>query len=216
MSNLEFLSEGSLIAKGAEAELWSGTMLGMPVVIKKRVSKAYRDPSLDFRLRANRTFEEGRLISKAYLAGVSVPAPLYIDPISFILVESFIKGELLRDIVDRQGLMKSVGVEVAKMHKTGMVHGDLTTSNVLISDKGKPVIIDFGLGAFSSDLEDLGVDMLLMKKSLEANVPTKADKLYSEFVEGYREVAGTATDEVYKKAEEIERRGRYFRERVVD
>ncbi|MFQ1021361.1 Kae1-associated kinase Bud32 [Tardisphaera saccharovorans] len=216
MAVLDFFVEGSLVAKGAEAELWSATMLGMPVLIKRRTSKAYRDPALDFKLRVNRTFEEGRLISKAYIAGVSVPAPLFIDPINFMIVESYVKGELLRDVVERKGLMHSVGVEVAKMHGAGIVHGDLTTSNVLITSGDKPVIIDFGLGAFSYDVEDLGVDVLLMKKSLEANVPAKAIALYDEFMEGYREVAGAASEEVYKRAEEIERRGRYFQERAID
>ncbi len=213
---LDFLVEGSLVAKGAEAELWSGTMLGMPVIIKRRISKAYRNPALDFKLRVNRTFEEGRLISKAYIAGVSVPVPLFIDPINFMIVEGRVKGELLRDVVESKGLMRSVGVEVAKMHGAGIVHGDLTTSNVMITSEGKPVIIDFGLGAFSNDVEDLGVDVLLMKKSLEANVPNKAKALYEEFMEGYREVAGAASDDVYKRAEEIERRGRYFQERAID
>lgn len=211
-----FIKQFQMIGKGAEAELWSGSMLGIDVVLKKRISKAYRNPVLDARLRASRTFEEGRLLSKAYLSGVSVPAPVFIDPLQYVLVESLVRGVLLRDYEKAETVMRSLGMEVGKLHQLGIVHGDLTTSNVMVGEGGRVYIIDLGLGSFSNDVEDRGVDILLMKKSLEANTPSRAAALYEEFVAGYREVFGPGSEDVLVRAQEIERRGRYFEERAID
>ncbi|MFP3219831.1 MAG: Kae1-associated kinase Bud32 [Candidatus Marsarchaeota archaeon] len=216
-AEIEFLKEIKPVAKGAEAELWLGLLLGTQVVIKKRVKKSYRDPALDAKLRATRTLEEGRLLAKAYLEGVSVPAPLFIDPQGFLLVEEMVSGSLLRDVVNGlPPIMRLVGEEVAKMHLAGLVHGDLTTSNVIITGEAKAFIIDFGLGSFSPELEDRGVDLLLMRKSLEANLPSASGGLFSRFFEGYRGVMGPGADEVLERSAEIERRGRYYAERAID
>ncbi|MGC8631212.1 MAG: Kae1-associated kinase Bud32 [Thermoprotei archaeon] len=217
MNSIEFLKELKLVAKGAEAELWLGEFLGQQVVIKKRIRKLYRDPLLDAKLRLVRTMEEGRLLARSSSAGVNVPFPFFIDPLSYTLIEQVLNGPLLRDIdpID-VGLMKKVGFEVAKLHLSGVVHGDLTTSNVIVLSGTDPFIIDFGLGAFSADLEDRGVDLLLLKKSLEANLPNQSYDLFSSFYEGYKEILGADAAQILARSQEIERRGRYFAERSFD
>jgi len=214
---IDFLKEGAVVARGAEAVLLEGELLGFPVVIKRRLPKPYRDSGLDYRLRFNRTYEEGRLLAKAARAGVSVPLPIFIDPPTFTIVESRVRGRILKDVTDQaSSLMKFVGVQLAKLHLSGVVHGDFTTSNVLVDQSGTPFIIDFGLGSSSTGLEERGVDLLLMKKSLEANAPSLAKQLFSDFFEGYRETFGEGSDDVLRRSGEIEKRGRYYAERAFE
>jgi len=158
------------------------------------------------------------LLYRPYFGDLShVPFPFFIDPLSYTLIEQVLSGPLLRDVdpIDI-GLMKKVGFEVAKLHLSGVVHGDLTTSNVIVSSGTDPFIIDFGLGAFSADLEDRGVDLLLLKKSLEANLPDQSHDLFSSFYEGYKEILGADAAQILARSQEIERRGRYFAERSFD
>jgi N6-L-threonylcarbamoyladenine synthase/protein kinase Bud32 len=92
---------------------------------------------------------------------------------------------------------------IKKMHDGGIIHGDLTTANILI-DNDSPILIDFGLGKYSSLLEDYGTDLLVFKKSLTTIVPNESDKLFNWFLDGYD------SEEIVKKIDEIEKRGRYL------
>ena len=89
------------------------------------------------------------------------------------------------------------------MHDGEIIHGDLTTANILIKDK-TPILIDFGLGKYSNLLEDYGTDLLVFKKSLTTIIPEESEKLFGWFVDGYDD------KKVVKKIDEIERRGRYL------
>ena len=71
-------------------------------------------------------------------------------------------------------------------------------------DNKKPVFIDFGLGRYSNLIEDKGTDLLVFKKSLTTIVPEHYEELFNYFIEGYD------NNDVYKKIEEIESRGRYL------
>ncbi len=60
-----------------------------------------------------------------------------------------------------------IGKLAAKLHSNGIVHGDLTTSNMIVR-KDRIVLVDFGLGEISSKLEDKAVDLLALKKTFFA------------------------------------------------
>jgi N6-L-threonylcarbamoyladenine synthase/protein kinase Bud32 len=100
-------------------------------------------------------------------------------------------------------LFNMIGSDVSNIHEAGIIHGDLTTANILVSND-EPVFIDFGLGKYSDLYEDKGTDLLVFKKSLTTIVPEKSEKLFNYFLDGYDD------DNIIKKIEEIEQRGRYL------
>ncbi|MEL9998003.1 MAG: KEOPS complex kinase/ATPase Bud32, partial [Sulfolobales archaeon] len=144
------MDELVLIASGAEANLYKGRFLGYDVVVKHRVSKPYRDVKLDLMIRRDRTLTEAKIMLLAMSLGVRVPTVLYVDLENSIIVMEYVEGVLLRDyigLVDedvRRAYLELLGVYVGKLHKNDITHGDLTTSNVIVSSNGSLYIIDFG------------------------------------------------------------------------
>ncbi len=206
-----------IIAVGAEAVLARYEFLGRPAIYKVRVRKSYRDPRLDERLRRERTFTESRIMNKLRSEGLPVPALYLVDPKGEYLVMEFVEGELLKDMIgkgmDFHRVVRELGRVTARMHRLGIVHGDLTTSNVIVRG-GRPYLIDFGLARFSDDLEDIGVDVHLFQRAVESTHYEVKDEVMSEFLTGYGEVVGEErVREVIEKVREIRLRGRYVEER---
>ena len=77
-----------------------------------------------------------------------------------------IDGVMIKDIID-EDIAYRLGLEIRKLHSAGIIHGDITSSNVMLKD-GKLVFIDFGLGRYSQVVEDKAVDLLVLKKSLQS------------------------------------------------
>lgn len=213
--------ELELIRKGAEAYLYKSTLLGIPVIVKYRVPKAYRDKVLDQRIRSQRTILEAKIIGVLRVKGIPVPGILLVDPENAIIVLEYIEGILLKQAIGREDfeiirkVFNDVGYYVGLIHKNKIVHGDLTTSNIIIRNKDKkPYIIDFGLAMYSDDIEDRGVDLHLFLRSLESTHPRYADTLFQEFIRGYSKIMGDGyTKAVLDKVKEIRMRGRYVEER---
>lgn len=204
---------------GAEAIVILCTWRGFEAVAKLRLAKPYRDSALDTLLRSRRTALEARLMFEARKLGVAAPAPLFIDAEEGLLIMDYIPGPRLRDVLvqleNREEVFETLGFYAGLIHGRGIVHGDLTTSNVIVSG-GTVYIIDFGLGAFSNDLEEQGVDVHLMLRSLESTHPSLAPLLYEAFMKGYARARGErAGILVRNKVAEIRRRGRYVAERRV-
>jgi len=215
LENIEFL------AVGAEAVLLKGYFLGIESVYKVRIPKPYRDPKLDLRLRYERTLAEAKALILARRAGVNVPYTLFIEPDVGVIVMEYLRGCLLREVLNSMTdseiyrILRSIGVLVGKLHLEGIVHGDLTTSNIIVlHDDKKPYLIDFGLAKVSDDVEDRGVDIHLFLRSLESAHYVVKDKAYKYFIEGYGEIVGEKElSKVISKVKEIRTRGRYVEER---
>ncbi|RLE90026.1 MAG: Kae1-associated kinase Bud32 [Thermoprotei archaeon] len=211
---------GELISIGAEAILVKINWYGLPAIKKIRVSKAYRHPVLDRHLRVKRTISEAKLLTEAHRIGVAVPTLYDVDLKECTLTMEYIDGIKARDIVnsmdrrDLKDLFNKLGYYVGLLHKVGIIHGDLTTSNVLITERG-PFLIDFGLGAFSNYLEDRGVDVHLLLRVLESTHYKVAKEAFEYFVEGYREAFPSIVEDLLSKIRDIRMRGRYIiRKRV--
>jgi N6-L-threonylcarbamoyladenine synthase/protein kinase Bud32 len=192
--------DGSEEARGAEAVV----ILGKDSVEKRRCSKRYRVRSLDARLIGERTRAEARIISLARRSGV--PTPLIRDVTGDTLVMERVEGPLLKEVLTPENVQEA-GRMVGRLHSAGIIHGDLTTSNIIVRD-GRCVLIDFGLSLVSSDLEARGVDLHVLFQTLES---TTADHLILQdaFTEGYgTEFPGYA--DVLAREQEIDRRGRYL------
>jgi N6-L-threonylcarbamoyladenine synthase/protein kinase Bud32 len=176
-------------------------------VAKHRASKPYRVPTLDKRLIAERTRAEARLIAAARKGGV--PTPVLIDITGDTIVMEHIRGNLLTDELNEEGARKA-GHIIGKLHAAGIIHGDLTTSNIILREHdGMCVLIDFGLAQVSSELEQRGVDVHVFFQTLESTAPERADVLKAAFTAGYTKTLAEA-EQVIVREHEIELRGRYL------
>ena len=205
-----------VLAKGAEAIIYKEVWYGFVVIRKVRIPKRYRDPRLDRILRVKRTINEVRLLYDARRLGVSVPAIIDVSIENTTIIMEYIEGIRLRDKLNSMRIeevaktMRKVGVLVGTLHNNGIIHGDLTTSNMIISKSGNIFLIDFGLGMHSDDLEDIGVDLHVFLRALESTHTHVASICFRQFLKGYKEVMG---EDMMKKAVnkvyEIRARGRY-------
>jgi TP53 regulating kinase-like protein len=209
--------EGQMIKKGAEAELYLIDFFGLPAILKKRTSKPYRAKELDDYIRRARTSHEVTMMFHARTCGVPVPAIYDVDPDEGVIIMEYIPGPTLKELAlkgyDVAPLFRLVGLYVGKMHVNNVVHGDLTSANVIVPETGKPFLIDFGLAERTGELEAIGTDVHLMLRALESTHYNKVREFFEEFLKGYREVMGGRADKVLKKVQEIRRRGRYVEER---
>jgi TP53 regulating kinase-like protein len=204
-----------LVAKGAEADLWlDPDWNGVKALVKRRGEKKYRNPDLDREIRRSRTIREASIIHRAKEAGVPTPVIYQVNPESATIVMEFVDGDRVRDIVDsleageRRSLFRLIGVMAGRLHGAGIVHGDLTTSNI-IRTPDRIVFIDFGLSEVSRETEKRGVDINLMQRMLTSTHFRHTGELFAAFQEGYRSTLGAEAGEALERMEEIARRGRY-------
>lgn len=199
---------------GAEAKLDSATWMDRSVVLKQRVVKSYRHPTLDRSLQTFRIKNEVRLMLEARRAGVPVPIIYSVDLADSRIVMEEIPGMRVKDALENlpsgkaEEVCRKIGALAARLHANDIVHGDLTTSNMLLDDD-RVVVIDFSLGSKTSELEDKGVDMHLLEEAFHS-AHYRRSELYEAVKESYVRAypAGAA---VLKKVKEIEKRGRYTR-----
>ena len=191
-----------LIGKGAEAEIYQDS----GKVIKKRVSKRYRLKEIDESLRKSRTKREAKIIEKM---PKEIPHPdlLKTDDKNMNIEMSFVQGEKVRDILDKHlDICNEIGEKIALLHNAGIIHGDLTTSNMILS-KGKVFLIDFGLSFFSEKVEDKAVDLHLLKQALESKHYKVFEKAFQLVLIGYK-TKSKNYNEIIKRFEVVEQRGR--------
>ena len=161
--------------RGAEADLSLATIGPWKVVVKHRVRKEYRNPILDERIRHDRTMSEASVIHEAKTAGARVPSIVGVDIENNAIVMTHLAGTVARECLDDMGkseaqkLLRSIGEQIGLLHTAGMLHGDLTTSNVIVSPSGPPFIVDFGMSRRSVEPEDRGVDLHLLQRSIIAS-----------------------------------------------
>lgn len=188
--------------QGAEAIV----MFRDGIAEKRRVSKRYRVPSLDRRLIAERTRAEARLIHTARRAGV--PTPVIQDITADTIVMERIIGVPLTLALTEENL-REAGRMVGKLHAAGLMHGDLTTSNLIVrASDNRCVLIDFGLAQVSQEIEQRGVDIHVLYQTLESTAPNQSDALKAAFNDGYAATFEGAAD-VIAREHDIVMRGRY-------
>ncbi len=196
-----------LIARGAEAELYSDKS----VIVKKRVKKDYRISEIDTSLRRFRTKREAKVLNKAKEAGINVPLVKKMDVDDGILEMEEIIGMKVRDKLNSKNylvLCKNIGGIIANLHNNDMIHGDLTTSNMIYENKSKKIfLIDFGLSFFSLKVEDKAVDIHLFRQALESKHNKIWESAFKAFISGYKSKSKDY-DEVLNRFEKVESRGR--------
>lgn len=203
-----------ILGQGAEAVL----KLKNNVLVKERIKKGYRLKEIDALLRKDRTKKEAKLLSEARRNKVNTPVIFSKDPEKMTIEMEFIKGPVLRDKLDslpekeRKKVCSELGSAVARLHSAGIIHGDLTTSNMILknSKTDQLYFIDFGLAFSSKKIEDKAVDMHLIKRALVSKHNKIWKKCFNSIVSAYKKHSKDS-DSVIQRMEKIEKRGRYSR-----
>jgi len=216
-SNSKISLPKEILAKGAEADIYSGKWMGKESIIKKRIPKTYRIKEIDDKIRKSRTKNEAKLLSDVKSRGVLSPILYDVDLKEKTIAMEKINGELLKDILgklsvnDQKEISLDIGRNITLIHEKDIIHGDITGSNIMVRDK-KLIFIDFGLGKYSNLIEDKCVDLLVFKKSLQNLDYEIARDIFDNVLDGYINNSGTKDinkTKIIKKIAEIEGRSRY-------
>jgi TP53 regulating kinase-like protein len=217
---MDKLNSQKLLKKGAEGSLFLAVLDGRRVIVKARLPKKYRHAELDAKIRGYRTAHEPHLMHEAKRAGVPTPTIFLVDMKNTTITMEFVEGKQVKQVLDnmeakkRQALCVKIGELIGKMHRHGVVHGDLTTSNMILKSDGKILLVDFGLGEKTTEVEARGVDLHLMKCALQSTHYEFAEECFRSVMAGYSAVVGEEeAEKVFEKIIEIKRRGRYVDER---
>lgn len=207
-----------IIKQGAEGKLYIGAFEGNPCLVKERFVKKYRLTELDKTLTKCRMKAEQKTSKRCEDIGIIVPKIYNVDFTQRkIYMEYFDKSITAKQFIFEninnqesiQDLAERIGTIVAKMHTNHIIHGDLTTSNMLIEYNPKNyslIMIDFGLSSYSATPEDKGVDLYVLERALlstHSNLP----EMFEKILQKYREIY-TTSREVIVKFEEVRARGR--------
>lgn len=173
-------------------------------VLKERVAKSYRHPVLDTSLRSSRTKREAKILEK--LAKLGFPVPKVQESKDTTLTLAFIDGPQVRDVLAKKPeLAREIGKKVGILHVNNIIHGDLTTSNMILNNE--VFFIDFGLSFVSTKAEDKAVDLHLLKQALESAHHEIFEKAFADVLAGYKE-SNPAWHDVLLRLEKVEKRGR--------
>jgi TP53 regulating kinase-like protein len=196
-----------LLKRGAEAVSYVGNWYGKRMISKIRKVKSYRQKSLDDEIRRSRTINEANMISASKMTGVVSPFLYFVYPFYAENIMEFVYGKIAKDLITTS-LCEEIGKYTALLHMNDIIHGDLTTSNFIVSKK--LVVLDFGLSYYSKRWEDSAVDIRLIKEILSSAHVSLYKDAYEGFLLGYSEIYGEyETQKILKNVSEIERRGRY-------
>ena len=200
-----------LIKKGAEADIYLTTWNGRKSILKIRKRKEYRNEILDNRIRTLRTIREAKMISEVKSFGVNTPLVYFVDQNKFEIYLQFVPGNLVRDLPSKMiiKICGKIGKILGTLHKNGIMHGDVTTSNFILMSN-KLTILDFGLAQRTEKIEDHAIDLRLFKEVLNSAHVEIVNQAWSSFLRGYGKIVGNSRKEkVISQVSDIEKRGRY-------
>lgn len=204
-----------VIFRGAESILYINSFEDQKVLVKERIKKNYRIVQIDEQIRRSRTKKEVKLLTDARKIGILTPTILHVDyPKSKIYME-FIDGVVVKDFfnsadsseMEIKKVCEKIGAAIGKLHSINLIHGDLTTSNMILHDNNL-YFIDFGLGQHSKRIEDMGVDLNLLYEALSSTHFKILNLCWETIIKAYRKEFKNA-DTVIEKVKEIEARARY-------
>ena len=204
-----------IINVGAEATIIMTKWYGISAISKQRNSKKYRRKEIDNIIRSSRTLKEVNIMNKIR-DKLDIPAIYFVDPKRAEIIMENVIGTKVKDSLntqetDKRQIGKVIGRIVGCLHQNNIIHGDLTTSNMIIRDNQSICLIDFGLSLTSKKLEDKGVDIRLFKGILQSAHNDVSNIVFSNFKKGYETVMKNQTEEIFSIVKKIEMRGRYAR-----
>ena len=200
-----------LMKKGAEADLYQTTWQNSKAILKIRKIKNYRNTTLDSKIRKQRTIKESQILSQVKSFGIPTPLVYFVNLKNSSILMQEISGKPVHDLPNSKivGLSDKIGKLVGTLHKNGIMHGDLTTSNFILF-QNIVYLIDFGLSQNTIKPEDHAVDLRLIKEILNSAHAEIMENAWKRFLLGYKSVVGNATCvKITKLVSDIESRGRY-------
>jgi len=199
-----------IIKRGAEADVYLIPWYKTMAISKLRNPKKYRNITLDNLIRRRRTIHEATMLNDAKTTGIKTPYIYFLDSKHAEIIMEYIEGKTVKDFFSPD-LCINLGEIVGTLHYNNIIHGDITTSNFIISSNGAIFAIDFGLSFFSERYEDKAADIRLFKEILASFHVDDFDISFRNFYNGYKKICGSITSKVFKTVSEIEKRGRYSR-----
>eukprot|EP01060_Flectonema_neradi_P040354 TRINITY_DN9157_c0_g1_i1.p1 TRINITY_DN9157_c0_g1~~TRINITY_DN9157_c0_g1_i1.p1 ORF type:complete len:231 (+),score=42.83 TRINITY_DN9157_c0_g1_i1:78-770(+) len=208
------MTSRELLFSGAEARVFAVDFFGKPAVVKERPTKGYRHPTLDKQLRGRRTAAEAKALARCRKLGIRVPAVYNCDMETMTIIMERIAGRPLREVIAnpnttsevKSKLAEQSGVALAKLHSADMVHGDLTTSNIFVSENGEIYLIDFGLSSQSTFPEDHAVDLYVFERAVLSTHPGE-DEFTEVAIKSYKKAAKKGA-QTMERLEKVRARGR--------
>ncbi len=189
-------------------------------IFKRRIRKNYREETLDRHIRKVRTKKEANLLNACRKNNIPVPGVIIED--KYTLKIDFVEGKKLDEYIKEcsqkanklKNILSKCAFFIAEMHKNDIVHGDLTSSNIIVAlenDKEIPYFIDFGFGQITHRTEEKAMDIHNFIKSFEATFPQLREYL-SDFKKDYFKNSQERDATMVKnRLEKIEHRGRYLK-----
>jgi len=196
-----------VLGSGAEATVYLNDISSENIVNKERSRKEYRHEDIDTALRKTRTRKEAKILKDLEPFGFT---PKLLEQRDSNILMEYIKGIQLKKLLDKNPkLAELIGKNLTIMHDLNIIHGDLTTSNMILVRKDKSqklFFIDFGLSFNSARIEDKAVDVHLFKQALESKHYKVCNKAYKEFLKTYNP---KGKKDILERLAIVEQRGRY-------
>ncbi|MBI2547540.1 MAG: Kae1-associated serine/threonine protein kinase [Candidatus Aenigmarchaeota archaeon] len=202
-----------VLYQGAESKIYLDTFDGEQAIVKERIKKNYRITELDEMLRKRRTRKEIKLLTDVRKLNIQTPKILQVDESRCKIIMEYVQGDRLKEYINTNSVdrVKSVcmqlGKIIGKLHANDIVHGDLTTSNLILKD-GKIYVIDLGMGEFTKRIEDKATDLKLLKQAIKSTHFKIFDLAWGSILSGYSEEYDNSS-KVLEQMKEIEKRTRY-------
>ncbi|TXT56889.1 MAG: KEOPS complex subunit Bud32 [Candidatus Thorarchaeota archaeon] len=204
-----------LMTLGAESRILHGVWNNQELILKIRPSKSYLIDTIDSMLRRSRTSRESRMLTYARSLGIPTPCVHWLDLEQCSIVMDFIEGDSLKNLVANlreeklRIFCRAFGKLIASLHNGDAVHGDPTTSNVIVDRTEKLWLIDFGLSERNATIEMKGTDLHLIYRALETTHWKQQEVMLQSIIEGYSSLVGPQSNLILERMRDIRERGRY-------
>lgn len=204
-----------VLALGAESVIYKIEKWNLPFILKWRQTKLYLFKNIDSQLNRARTSKECKMLTTARALGVPTPAVYSVDLTNYTILMDYIEGTQLKQIADKLSsdkltrLCHEFGRLIALLHRRDVVHGDPTTSNLIVDSKSCLWMVDFGLSDTNASIEMKGVDLHLIRRALETTHWDLQEIMLEATLEGYICTLGEVAKDVISRMHEIRERGRY-------
>lgn len=196
---------------GAEATVSDGSFFGRVSVVKVRKAKRYRLSEMDLLIRKERSRNECRNLLALAQSGIRVPMIYAFFPGEWIIVMEKVSGKTLKDHINEnlpsEPMISNLGEMVGRMHHAGISHGDLTTSNIMVSSRDSSLyLIDPSMGNRDASESEIAHDLFLLFESFRSE-HSRYPELKEYFLSGYSGFKGS--EGILQELKRIEGRRRY-------
>lgn len=203
------------LALGAESVIFRVSRWGRQLVLKWRQTKPYLLKEIDSQLNKTRTSRECKMLTVARSLGVPTPTVYSVDLLNHTILMDYIEGIQFKQLANTLSsnrlteICHQFGHLIAVLHRGDMVHGDPTTSNLIVDSKSKLWIVDFGLSEMNATTEMKGVDLHLIRRALETTHWDLEETMLEATLDGYLDTLGDDANDAISRMSEIRERGRY-------